>query len=97
MEAFVGVLALVGEGDMASFAYPALGYTPGAAAASLLLILFAVRAFAFSKGLARAGFFQSQEALDFQLFLRDFLMFLCLIVMISILGGFLAVLCGFLF
>ncbi len=72
----------------------AVCFTPSAAAVSLLLILFATRAFIFSGGLARAGFSRHQETLNFQLYFKDFMCFLCFFVAVSVIGGLLATLYG---
>lgn len=88
----VGVLSFLAQGDMSEFGYCALGYTPAAAAACFLLLLFAVRSLVFSRSLVRASFSSSQESVDFQFYFRDFLSFLCFAVIISLAGAFLAVL-----
>lgn len=86
----IGVLSfLTGEG-MEALAYPALCYAPMASAFALLLLLFGTRALLFSNHLAKAGFFQSQESLDFQLYFRDFLYFLSFLVLVSVCGAFFA-------
>ena len=88
----VGALFLVGDGDISALGYSALCFTPIWAVASFLTALFAVRALIFSKGLARAGFSQSQETVDFRLFLKYFIYFLCFSVPVSVAGGLLAML-----
>ena len=88
----VGLLFLLDGKDLGELGRSALCFTPAAAAMTLLLILFATRAFAFSGGLARAGFSKRQETLDFQLYFKDFLCFLCFSVAVSVVGGLLAVL-----
>lgn len=88
----VGVLSFLAQGGISEFWYCALGYTPAAAAACFLLLLFAVRALAFSKSLVRASFTSGQESLNFQFYFRDFLSFLCFAVIISLAGAFFAIL-----
>lgn len=89
----VGAVFLLGDGNILMLGRSALCYTPVWAAASLLLALFAARAMVFSNGLARAGFSQQQETVDFRLYLRDFIYFLCFSVVISVIGSLLAALC----
>lgn len=88
----VGVLFFFAGEGLAGLAQAVVCYTPAASASTLLLLLFAVRAFNFSNGLAKAGFQNQQEILDFQLYFRDLLYFLCFSVVVSLLGsGFTAV------
>ena len=82
------------SGSFDQVLYCALGYTPAAAVSTLLLLLFAVRSLAFSNSLAKAGFSSRQESLDFQVYFKDFLTFLCFSVVAALAGGLLAVLCG---
>lgn len=88
----VSVLFLLTEGETFGLGRAAMCFTPVAAASSLLLILFAARAFVFSGGLARAGFSRHQETLDFQLYFKDFMYFLCFSVALSVTGGLLGML-----
>lgn len=83
----ISLLAGGGISDLGRFA---LCSTPAAAAGSLLIILFAVRAMSFSWGLARAGFSQRQEVLNFQLYFKDLMYFLCFSVAVSVIGSLLA-------
>lgn len=82
----VGILSFLSD-DPLQFASCAFCYAPVAAASTLLLLLFATRALAFSNRLARAGFSSQQENLDFQFYFKDFLSFLCFAVLGSIIGG----------
>lgn len=84
------VLFLLNGGGLTEFCRSALCYTPALTASSLLLIFFADRAVVFSKCLARAGFSQRQETLDFQLYFKDFLYFICFSVAVSAAGGLLS-------
>ena len=90
----IGVLYFMASGSFDQVLYCALGYTPAAAVSTLLLLLFAVRSLAFSNSLAKAGFSSRQESLDFQVYFKDFLTFLCFSVVTALAGGLLAVLCG---
>jgi len=90
----VGVLFFLADGGLQELSRCALCFTPAAAAASLLLLLFATRALVFSNSLARAGFSQHREALDFQFYFKDFMYFLCFSVAVSVTGGLLAALYG---
>lgn len=92
--AAVSVLFMLGDGDFSTLGYSALFITPVSAAASLLLILFATRALVFSRGLARAGFSQQHETLDFRHYFNDFIYFLCFSVPVSFAGCLLAALYG---
>lgn len=86
----IGVLSFLNGQGIEALTYPALCYTPVAAASALMLLLFATRALLFSNGLARAGFSQNHDSLNFQLYFQDFLYFLCFTVILSIFGGFFA-------
>lgn len=92
--ASVGVLSFLVDGGLPELGRSAVCFTPAATAASLLLLLFATRALIFSNSLARAGFSQHQKALDFQLYFKDFMYFLCFSVAVSVTGGILATLYG---
>lgn len=92
--AAMSALFLLYGGDLLSLGRSALFYTPALAAASLLLILFATRAFVFSRSLAAAGFSKRNETLDFRLYFSDFIYFLCFSVVVSFVGGLLASLYG---
>ncbi len=70
----------------------ALIYTPAAAASLLLFLLFGVRALVFSDRLRKAGFSPAGESLDFRDYWKDYLRFLCLSVIVSLLGAALAAL-----
>lgn len=91
VSAAVGVLFLLDGGGITELGRCALCFTPAASAASLLLIFFATRSLIFSSSLARAGFSQQREALDFQLYFKDFMCFLCFSVAVSVTGGLLSV------
>lgn len=88
----VSVLFLLTQGETFKLGRAALCFTPAAVATSLLLILFATRALVFSGGLAKAGFSRRQETLDFQLYFKDFMYFLCFSVAVSVTGGLLGTL-----
>ena len=90
----VSVLFLLDGKSLAELWRSAVCFTPAAAAVSLLLILFATRAFVFSGGLARAGFSMCQETLDFQLYFKDFMCFISFLVAVSVVGGLLASIYG---
>lgn len=62
-------------------------YAPGTAASLLLFVLFGAQALAFSDRFRRAGFSSSEESLDFRQYLKDYLRFLCLSVVVSLLGA----------
>lgn len=82
-----GALFILTDGSFSSHCGFALCFTPVWAATALLLTLFATRAVIFSKELARAGFSQPQETLDFRLYIKDFVYFLCFSVPVSLAGG----------
>lgn len=84
------LISLLADGGISELGRFALCSTPAAAAGSLLIILFAVRAMGFSWGLARAGFSQRQEVLNFQLYFKDLMYFLCFSVAVSVTGSLLA-------
>lgn len=90
----VSVLFLLDGKGLSELWRSAVCFTPATAAVSLLLILFATRAFVFSGGLARAGFSRHQETLDFQLYFKDFICFICFSVAVSVIGGLLASIYG---
>ena len=88
MEA-VSLLATQGSQGML---LSALCYLPTAAGSSLLFTLFGTRALLFSCSFAKAGFLNSQENPDFHFYFRDFLTFICFIVILSFAGGLLTML-----
>lgn len=65
----------------------ALLYMPVMAAASLLTLFFAVRAMYFSRRLAKLGFSSCEGNLDFSLYFKTFLQFLCLAIVAAFLGA----------
>lgn len=85
-------LFFLADGNISRLGGSALCFTPIWAATSLLLTLFSTRALVFSKSLARAGFSQPQETVDFRLYLKDFVYFLCFSVPLALSGGLLAAL-----
>ena len=89
----VGAISFLVKDDLYGLWRCTLSYTPAAAAGCFLLLLFAVRALLFSKGFTRAGLSPSQESMDFHFYFKDFMSFLCLAVIISAVGAFLALLC----
>lgn len=92
----VNVLSLLAGGTVQDLGCSALCFTPVWAVVSLLLILFATRALVFSGSLARAGFSQQQETVDFKLYFKDFIYFLCFSVVVSAIGSLLAAFYGLL-
>lgn len=67
-------------------------YAPTAAASLLLFLLFSLRALAFSDCLRQFSFSSREGSLDFHEYFMDYLRFLCLAVVVSLLGGALSVL-----
>lgn len=85
-----GALFILSDGSASSYFGFALCFTPVWSAAALLLTLFATRAITFSKELVRAGGSHPQETLDFRLYIKDFVYFLCFSVPVALAGGLLA-------
>lgn len=65
----------------------ALRYTPGAAGALMLFLLFSLRALVFSDRLRQAGFTSRGGSLDFRAYCKDYLCLLCWAVAVSLFGG----------
>lgn len=88
-----GMISFFSNGGLEGLPIALLCYLPASVAASLLMLLFGVRALLLSNRLAKAGFSARQENLSFQFYLKDFLTFLCFAAAVSLAGAFLAVLC----
>lgn len=88
----IGALSFFFPDGLYGLGRSAFLYTPAATASAFLLLLFAVRALVFSNRLAKAGFSPCEENLDFNRYLKDFLVFLCLAVALSLVGSLPAVL-----
>ena len=84
----IGVSYFLWRDELLGLARSALLYTPAAAAAGVLLLLFAVRSLHFSKHLAKAGFSPEGEgSLDLKLYFHDLLLFLSFSVAVSLAGS----------
>lgn len=90
----IGVLSFLSKKTWTELLLPTVSYIPAAAATSLLLILFAVRALAFSNALTKVSFYSHQEQLNFYLYFTDLLCFLCFSVCVALIGAVLAVFGG---
>lgn len=89
----VGITAvsLLLSHGMEGVAVSALCYLPAASGSSLLLLLFATRALAFSNSLRRAGFAGGEQgSLNFRFYFHDFLAFVCFSVILSFVSSLLA-------
>ena len=82
----IGVFYFLWRDELWGIFLSALIYTPAAAAAGGLLLLFAVRSFQFSNGLAKVSFSSQEGSLDLKLYFHDLLLFLSFAVGISLLG-----------
>lgn len=82
----IGVFYFLWRDELWGIFLSALIYTPAAAAAGGLLLLFAVRSFHFSNGLAKVSFSSQEGSLDLKLYFHDLLLFLSFAVGISLLG-----------
>ena len=82
----IGISYFLWRDELWGLLHSALIYTPAAAAAGGLLLLFAVRSFQFSNGLAKVSFSSQEGSLDLKLYFHDLLLFLSFAVGISLLG-----------
>lgn len=89
----IGILSFYMTNSISGWGSASLCYAPDATASGLLLLFFATRSMIFSNGLARAGFSSQKENLDFHVYFKDFLSFLCFAVAVSLGGALLATLC----
>lgn len=90
----IGAFSFLWTDGLYGLGRSALIYTPAAAAASLLMLLFSVRALVFSDHLMKVSFSPREGSLDFNDYWKDYLRFLCFAVAVSLVGGVLAVLCS---
>ncbi len=97
MSVGLGVCSFLWMDGLWGLGRSALSYTPAAAASLLLLLLFSLRALAFSDRLRQVSFSPCEGNLNFREYCKDFLLFLCLAVAVSLLGGGLSTLSSVLF
>lgn len=82
----MGVSFFLWEDELSGLVRCALIYTPAAAAAGALLLLFAVRSLVFSEHLAKVSFSSQEGSLDLKLYFHDLLFFLSFAAGISLIG-----------
>lgn len=90
----LGVFSFLWVDGLAGWEKSALLYAPAAAASLILFLLFGVRAFVFSDCLRKISFSSDEGCLDFHLYWKDYLCFLCFSVAVSIGGGALVSFCS---
>lgn len=93
----LGVLSFIIVDGLPGMGRAAFLYAPVTAVFSLLLLLFAGQAMAFSKRLARAGLTAQEDGQDFHSYLRDFLVCLSFSVMAAFVGALFSVIYGEIF
>ena len=82
----IGVSFFLWKDELTGWVQSALIYTPAAAAAGVVLLLFAVRSLVFSEHLAKVSFSSQEGSLDLKLYFHDLLLFLSFAVGSSVIG-----------
>jgi stage II sporulation protein M len=83
----IGVISFLSANGYHGLAECVLLYTPAAAAASVLLLLFAVQALVFSERLAKKSLSSKSDTLNFKKFCYDFLTALVFAVALALVGS----------
>ena len=90
----IGVSYFLWTDELPGWGLAAFTYTPAAAAVAVLLLLFAVRSFDYSRQLAKAGFSSHEGKLELRPYLRDLAHCTCWAVAVSLVGCLPAVGCA---
>lgn len=83
----IGVSYFLWGDELPGLLQSALIYTPAAAGAGVLLLLFAVRSLVFSRRLAKVSFSPGEGSVDLGLYFHDLLLFLSFSVGVSAVGS----------
>lgn len=83
----IGLFSFCAADGLQGWVRGALIYTPAATVLLILLLVYAVRAWAFSDSFTRTGFSSRGGSLDFFRYCKEFLLFISFAVLLSAMGS----------